>query len=272
MKFQNKGISIKENNIRIEFSQNNNVKKVRYHLLDLLRGITILSMVLFHGTWDLVFLYGCSIPWYISNQGYIWQQSICWTFIFLSGFCWSMGGHKLKRGLIVFGAGLLVTVITLVLMPEERVVFGVLTLHGTCMILAIILKKVLELVPSKVGFAANILLFFIFRDVNEGYLGFEKIKLVKIPKVFYQNMLTTFLGFPTADFYSTDYFSLLPWIFLFLSGYYWYHIIKNHKKVWDLLQKHTIVTLEWVGKHSLGIYLLHQPLIFGILYLIFGVE
>ena len=74
--------------------------------LDTIRGITLLSMMLYHTCWDLVFLFGKKIPGYSGLGGYVWQQSICWTFILLAGFCWSLGSHHLKRGLIVSGSGI----------------------------------------------------------------------------------------------------------------------------------------------------------------------
>ena len=55
--------------------------------LDTIRGITLLSMMLYHTCWDLVFLFGKKIPGYSGFGGYVWQQSICWTFILLAGFC-----------------------------------------------------------------------------------------------------------------------------------------------------------------------------------------
>ena len=105
-------------------------KKQRYDLLDTIRGITLLSMICYHGAWDFVYLYQVKWDWYRGTGAYIWQQSICWTFIFLSGFCWSLGKRHLKRGLMVFGGGLLVTLVTILVMPDNRVVFGVLTLYA----------------------------------------------------------------------------------------------------------------------------------------------
>ena len=105
--------------------------------LDTIRGITLLSMMLYHTCWDLVFLFGKKIPGYSGLGGYVWQQSICWTFILLAGFCWSLGSHHLKRGLIVFGSGILITFVTLLVMPESRVIFGVLTLIGSCILIFI---------------------------------------------------------------------------------------------------------------------------------------
>ena len=106
----------------------------RLALLDSLRGLTLISMILFHACWDAVYLLGVNWPWYGSRAAYIWQQSICWTFIFLSGFCIPFSSKLLRRGLEVFGAGALVMAVTCLLLPEDRVVFGVLTLIGSCML------------------------------------------------------------------------------------------------------------------------------------------
>ncbi len=67
------------------------IVKERYVLLDSIRGITLLSMILYHGMFDLVEIYGLHVPWFGDRPGYVWQQSICWIFILLSGFCWNLG-------------------------------------------------------------------------------------------------------------------------------------------------------------------------------------
>ena len=89
----------------------------RLALLDSLRGLTLISMILFHACWDAVYLLGANWPWYGSRAAYIWQQSICWTFILLSGFCIPFSSKLLRRGLEVFGAGALVMAVTCILLP-----------------------------------------------------------------------------------------------------------------------------------------------------------
>lgn len=93
--------------------------KERYVLLDSIRGITLLSMILYHGMFDLVEIYGLYVPWFVERPGYIWQQSICWIFILLSGFCWNLGKRHLKRGLVISAWGLLITGVTYAFMPSE---------------------------------------------------------------------------------------------------------------------------------------------------------
>lgn len=107
----------------------------RYEKLDGIRGIALLNMIAYHSAWDLVYIYQTDWSWYRSGGAYVWQQGICWTFIFLSGFCWSLGSHAWKRGITVFMGGAVITLATLAFMPQNRVVFGVLTLTGSCMLL-----------------------------------------------------------------------------------------------------------------------------------------
>lgn len=249
-------------------------EKKRYNLLDSLRGLTLISMILYHGTWDLVYLYGVDWQWYHGTPAYIWQQSICWTFILLSGFCWSMGRHHLKRGLMVFGGGAIITLVTLIAMPENRVVFGVLTLLGSCMLLMIPLHKLLEKINPWLGLVCSGILFTVTRDVNIGFFGFEGWKLMKLPRELYHNLVSTFLGFPEPEFFSTDYFSLVPWMFLFLVGYF---LFQGLRKM-DVLEKNEMIqkvlgwkvpVLSFIGRHSLIIYMAHQAVLYVILQTVF---
>ena len=67
----------------------------RYDLLDSIRGLAMLSMIGYHGMWDMINLFGAELS--------------CGVFMLLSGFCWSFGRNALKRGLTVFAAGAAVT-------------------------------------------------------------------------------------------------------------------------------------------------------------------
>lgn len=236
--------------------------KIRYHMLDSLRGFVILVMIAYHGAWNMVNLYGMKVDFLKSAGGYILQQAGCWCFILLSGFCWSMGRRPLKRGLVVFAAGLLVTAVTLVVMPKNRIVFGVLTLLGSCMLLMIPFDKWLRRVPKEPGFFVSFLLFVLTRNVNTGYLGFESWNLVKLPVSWYQGLAAAYLGFMPKNFHSTDYFSLFPWFFLFVAGYFLYGICKKRNWLDKAFFTINIPFLSYVGRNSLIIYLLHQPVLY----------
>ena len=129
----------------------------RYRLLDELRGLDLISMMLYHGMWDVVFLFGVVQKWYTGRPGFVWQQSICWVFILLSGFCLPLGHHPFRRGAVVFGAGALVTAVTLLFLPEDVVWFGVLTLLGSSMLLTAALDPLLRRVPPAAGVAIMLL-------------------------------------------------------------------------------------------------------------------
>ena len=239
-------------------------QKTRLHLLDTLRGITVISMVIYHALWNLAFLQGVPLPWFSNDICYAWQQSICCTFIFLSGFCRALGTKHLKRGLLVFGGGLLVTLVTLIVLPDSPIIFGILTFLGTAMLVLIPFDKLLRKIPHTLGAVISFLLFLLFKNCNIGFLGFGSINLIALPRFLYANYLTAFFGFPPHSFYSTDYFSFFPWIFLFICGYFFCEIMKA-KNLLKHLTSRPVFLLGFIGKHSLVIYLAHQP----ILYLIF---
>lgn len=242
----------------------------RYALLDIIRGITLISMIVYHTVWDMVYIFDVDWLWFESAAAYVWQQSICWCFILLSGFCWSLGKHKLKRGLIVFVAGAIVSIVTMIVIPEESILFGVLTFLGTAMLLFIPLNFVLKRCNPWIGAVVSAVLFFVTRNINERALGFEGIHIADLPESIYQGNLATFCGFTERGFYSTDYFSLLPWLFLFAVGYFLYGIFQR-KELFGVLEKGKCEFLEKFGKHSLLIYMLHQPLVYLILTLVFMV-
>lgn len=241
----------------------------RLHLLDALRGFTLINMIAYHGIWNLVYLFGVQAPWYRGTPGYIWQQWICWTFILLSGFCFRLGRRPLKRGLTVFGCGILVTAVTLAVMPDSRIIFGVLTCIGSCMLLLIPLEKWLKRVPSAVGLALSFGLFVLLRNVPDGTLGFEGLVLAALPESLYRNLLTAYLGFPHRGFFSTDYFPLIPWLFLFVTGYFLFRCLDEKGLNEKLFTRGQFPVLNWMGRHSLLIYLLHQPVLYGLCLLLF---
>lgn len=241
-------------------------EQTRYAVIDGLRGFAILNMIAFHAVWDLVYVYGVDWQWLDERSGVFWQQMICWCFIIVSGFCLPLSKHPLQRGVEVSLAGLAVTMVTLVLEPQMLIIFGVLTLLGACMILGGLAVPVLERMRRRplLAMVASLILVMLFWPLRDGYLGLGDWQILTLPSAWFANLLTTFLGMPTEDFYSADYFPLLPWLFVFLVGYFLYFIFE--RRGWlSVLVKSRCRFLEWAGRHSLLIYLLHQPLIYVLL-------
>jgi len=252
--------------------------------LDEARGVTLISMILYHFMWDLKYLANFKMDWYVGPIGRIWQQSICISFILISGFSFCLGRHNLKRSLIVFCSGILVSVVTLITMPENRIVFGILTFIGSAGLIMIpvsyihnkLEKKLDNLNLNLTMLIGSLLLFIVFYPVNNGYLNLI-VKKIFISGYINKGYVATYWGFTDNTFYSTDYFSLFPWIFVYLFGYYLYRIlciekdeikgiyIKSDylkKPVSDYLSRDSLKSLEFIGSHTLIIYLLHQPVLY----------
>ena len=238
-------------------------KRPHYGLLDTVRGVCILSMVAYHGMYDLVDIFGLPSAWYTGLPGYIWQQSICWTFILLSGMCWQLSRRHVKRGLLLVGCGAAITLITWLVMPSQRILYGVLNLLGLSALLLIPLDKVFRKIPAWAGLVGALLLFALTKNVARGSLGFEGLVLCQLPRWLYATDLLAVVGFPSPSFWSTDYFPLLPWFFLFCAGYFLWSLLDKSPRAKELLRP-GLRPLSFLGRHSLVIYLIHQPALMAV--------
>ena len=238
-------------------------KRPHYGLLDTVRGVCILSMVAYHGMYDLVDIFGLPSAWYTGLPGYIWQQSICWTFILLSGMCWQLSRRHVKRGLLLVGCGAAITLITWLVMPSQRILYGVLNLLGLSALLLIPLDKVFRKIPAWAGLGGALLLFALTKNVARGSLGFEGLVLCRLPRWLYATDILAVVGFPSPSFWSTDYFPLLPWFFLFCAGYFLWSLLDKSPRAKELLRP-GLRPLSFLGRHSLVIYLIHQPALMAV--------
>ena len=238
-------------------------KRPHYGLLDTVRGVCILSMVAYHGMYDLVDIFGLPSAWYTGLPGYIWQQSICWTFILLSGMCWQLSRRHVKRGLLLVGCGAAISLITWLAMPSQRILYGVLNLLGLSALLLIPLDKLFRKIPAWAGLGGALLLFALTKNVSRGSLGFEGLVLCRLPRWLYATDLLAVVGFPSPSFWSTDYFPLLPWFFLFCAGYFLWSLLDKSPRAKELLRP-GLRPLSFLGRHSLVIYLIHQPALMAV--------
>lgn len=244
------------------------MREERYYLIDIIRGIAILNMVLYHAMWDLVNIFYIEIPFFESSFSFYWQQLICTSFIFIAGLSYQFSKDNLKRICQNILFGFLITVVTVFFVKDSAIYFGILTLIGSCGLFVYILKNKLLKINGYVGFFVSILMFFMTKNINKGYIGVFEWQLIEIPEIFYQNILTAYFGFPSKNFVSADYFPLMPWIFIFLSGFYFYNIL-NKKNELIIFTQHRQKFFEMIGRNSLKIYLLHQVIIYIFLVLLF---
>lgn len=201
-------------------------------------------MVAVHLVYDLVELYGI----------WDWQYSAVFSllmdwggvvFFLISGICATLGSRSVRRGLIVFGCGLIVSVVTYLADPEFGIAFGVLHCLGICMVLWAMFRHLPTAALGSVGLAL-ILLGFWFENIRAG-----------VPWLFP-------LGLTEAGFSSPDYFPLCPFLGFFLLGAVLGRLLYRERR--SLLpqvntQNPVIHFLLRCGRHSLLIYLLHQPVL-----------
>lgn len=242
-------------------------KRERYSLLDILRGASIISMVLYHMFWDMKYLFDVQMEWFESSAVHVWQQIGCYIFILLSGFCWSLGSKKMKRGILVLICSAVISIITVVFMPDGLILFGILSLMGSAMIIMKPLDKLFCRISPYIGLFISFVLFGVTKNIDSGSLSIGGKVFLEIPKGLYANFFTAYLGFPAKDFRSEDYFPLIPFLFMYWMGYFLYKIFKSRDWLKYLSSFHA-KPLEWIGKQSLVIYMLHQPVVYGVLALV----
>lgn len=93
----------------------------RFWQIDALRGLALLNMLVYHAMYDWVYIFGHASGWYDiwSTHCHVWQQYICWSFILLSGYSFTLSRRPLKNGLLTAACAVVLTVATAVAMPEE---------------------------------------------------------------------------------------------------------------------------------------------------------
>ncbi len=235
----------------------------RIIIFDELRGFMLLNVILYHLLYDLRYLFGVDIFWFNSNLANLWQEVMSCSLIFISGACSYYSKNNLKRGVRILIFAMILTLATYIFVPEILILFGILHFLGTSMIIFSLLKPTLSKIPIKLGLVLSFSLFILTFNVNKGY-----ILNFKLPDQLYLTDYFFPLGFYSYNFMSSDYFPLLPYFFMFLAGSY-FGYLGNENKFPEFMYNNHIPFFSFVGRHSLLIYLLHQPIIYGVLLLLF---
>ena len=223
----------------------------RFDVLDAWRTLAIVLMVAYHFLYDLYIFGVISADQLFSAPLNVLERFICCSFILLAGASARFSRNNLRHGLVVLGAGLVVEIGAAA--AGQTIRFGVLMLLGSSMVLWHFLGKGLQRLPGWSVAAGSGVLFFAAR-------WWTGRTAVSVPWLYP-------LGFISPGFYSADYFPLLPWFFLFLTGTALGGWCLAHREN-RLLTVSLPGALTWPGRHSLIIYVLHQPVLYGISYLI----
>ncbi len=239
----------------------------RICMLDELRGVAIIAMVIYHALVSMAMIFSLEFSYDIFFYAQKLQPLIPITFITLCGISCSLSKNNLKRGAKIFAISLVITLVTFLFMPQMVIVFGILHFLGLALIIYSLLKRYADKINNGAGFVISLVLFIVTYSIPYGYIGFKSLIYFDLPSQLYSFYPLFIIGLPTPDFYSGDYFPLVPHIFLFFAGVFIGKIIKE-KGAPRLMYKKLCPPLDFIGKHALVIYVAHQPIIIGVLYLL----
>lgn len=237
-----------------------NASRGRIHLLDTIRGFTIVSMVAFHTVYDLVYLYGINLPWFLDfTIQELWRISISWVFIALAGWMTALSRNNVRRACRYSAAALIIWVATSLAAVDTPISFGILFCMAASTWIWVVLNRLMPNILERHYAIMTALLL----------IGF--IVLYPIPRHTYAMPGLAWLGFPTAAFMSGDYYPLIPFGLLYLA----FAVLANYEKKVGFVYpawayRDWCPPLSWIGTKSLPIYLVHQVAIMAILQLMLG--
>ncbi len=235
----------------------------RFWEIDAARGIAIVMMIAYHVMFDANYFGIAKLPIY-SLPVVIFARSIPVIFITVSGIALYISysrrkakGNKLfphyaKRAAMIFGWGLIITAASWVFVPQGTILFGILHFIGLSILIAY----------PFLGKDANLLLLAAISIAA----GFFLMSLrASFPYLLW-------LGIPPSGFYTFDYFPVFPWIgFTFIGIHIGKALYRDGKRRFEIkdAKGRAASFFSFLGRHSLFIYLVHQLVIIGVLYLLF---
>ena len=221
--------------------------KKRIWELDALRGLCILMVLAFHLIFDLVEVFRL-VRWDYPGWFLLLRDWGGLIFLILSGICVTLGSRSVRRGLTVLGCGMACTAVTVSMTffgfhPSMIIWFGVLHCLGTCMLLWPLFQKYPWWALLLLGLTGIALGFLFLR------LRVDTVWLIP-------------LGLMFPGFASSDYFPLLPHLGFFLTGTALGKTLYGKKRSLFPSAPRWAEPLTFCGRHSLWIYLLHQPVLY----------
>lgn len=250
---------------------NENEKK-RIFLLDELRGLAIFCMLFYHAYYIFAQELSLSGAQKLFDLFTPLEPVFAALFIVICGISCSLSHDNLRRGLIIAGAAVALSLITCIIMPalgfyDAQIYFGILHLLGTGVLIYAIGYRFFNRRNPYIGLLVCAVLYPLFSGIDRGVLSYGELINIRLPDIIYSTDYLMPFGIYSPTFYSADYFPVLPFIFIFFAGVFTGRIfIKSGFP--EFAYKKRVPFLDFLGTHTFIIYLLHMPLIYALAYAI----
>ena len=234
---------------------------MRIYLLDILRGLSVLAMILYHFFWDLGYFKFIELEMMTGGLPLLFAQSVGASFIIISGISSRLLylsdnflAKFVKRLGKLFFICTLITSVTFFFDKNSYIFFGILHLLATCSVLGLLLNLV-----------NNNLVIFLF---------FILSLIVSLNEITFNlpNYLS-WIGFNNEVPLTNDFYPLFPWITFYLFGLWIFqpairYLRRYTKKNAHLPNDNSLFRfLEFMGRNSLKVYILHQPIFFSLFFI-----
>jgi len=228
-------------------------KKKRIEIIDALRGFAVTLMVIHHALYNTATFLGA--PWWLYKNPVfdVLQALFIGLFIVISGISSRFSRGNVERGSIVFVIAVLITYVTVRM--EMPIYFGILHLLGLLMIFYGITRKLWDNIPRKVAPFIYITLIII-SALARLYFSPTSDNLVI-------SDILSVLGWRQKGFVNYDNQHILPWIFVYLFGTWVGEYIREGRFP-SRFYEMKVPVFPFIGRNALLVYVLHQPVLFGI--------
>lgn len=239
----------------------------RIHFLDEVRGFDLILMVFFHAFYVIGYLFKYSWGAWLFQFFNPAEPFFAGLFIFICGISCRLSHSNWKRGGLLALVAVGMSLFLYLFMREEMIWFGVLHFLAVSILLFALLRPLLDRIPPWAGLIGSALLLLLtwWVPVYRGsMLGIKGLFGTDIPGWLVNIPALYPLGLGAGE--GADYFPLLPWFFCFLGGSFvgvWAK--QNRFPRWMYVSR--LPWLSWLGRHTLVIYVLHQPVVFGLCWL-----
>ena len=233
----------------------------RLHLLDEVRGACILYVLFYHFMYDLDTLFGIiDFPYLWSDTMQFLRMGFVILLMLLSGISCTLSKNNFRRALKLLCAALFISLITYWVVGSDYVLFGILHFFSFAIFVYCLTGKYLKKLPTKTFSLLFGVLFLMTFDIYNGSLSLLEWEL-SLPSFLYNKFWLVPFGFGMEGFSSIDYYPVFPWIFIFLIGALYGEWLRTHR-VPTLFHTVHLPFLSTIGRHTLFLYLVHQPIFY----------